>query len=394
MSRSKVSLALLIGFFSLSARAFTFVPACINTYLPTVNKYGERFFLDSTNKNKGIESPSQLKIVSQNFENLGEFKEYSRIKTTDANGEVKNIKVEKTIEKSHGQNLRMAARLRKQNPDIIIGMEVKDIESAQKFSKEYLNDDYQAILIEGNDDRGIDVCYFVKRTLNFDFEVQSHRKYSLTNQENDPVFSRDLPVLLVRPAGASKYSKPIMALLASHLKSQIGGGKKPKPGEPPKPDKTVIKRTEQAQASVEIMNILKEKYPGIPIVMGGDYNNDIRVAPEFASFYMAGLSDALNFDKNPLKMEDRFSQYFFKLKEETPDPYDSELIAAQLDAMMVNPEFAKFILASGIQRDLRPDGTESSMPTSPEHVNKRASDHDGMYLVVDLIAMLKQLISN
>ena len=128
--------------------------------------------------------------------------------------------------------------------------------------------------------------------------------------------------------------------------------------------------------------------------MGGDFNNDIRVAPEFAAFYTAGLADALNFDKNPLKLEDRFSQYYFKLNEKTPDPWDSELIAAQLDAMMVNPEFAKFILAAGIQRDVRPDGTESLMPTKPDQVNKRASDHDGMYLVVDLVAMLKQLISN
>jgi hypothetical protein len=390
MYKSKIFLILLLGLSSLSSSAFTFVPACLNSYLPTIGKYGERFFLDSTNRNKGIENPSQLKIVSQNFENLGLFKEYSRIKT-EVNGEERNIKVEKTVEKSYGQNLRMAARLRKQSPDIIIGMEVKDIETAQNFSKEFLNDEYQAILIEGNDDRGIDVCFFVKRTLDFDFEVQSHRKYSLTNQEIDPVFSRDFPVLLVRPAGAQKYSRPLMALFATHLKSQIGGGKKAKPGEEPKPDKTVIKRTEQAQASIEIMAALAVKYPGIPMLMGGDYNGDIRVAPEFASFYRAGLADALNFDNKPLKPEERFSQYFFKLVEETADPYDSVLIASQLDAMMVNPEFAKFILAAGIQRDVRPDGTDSSFPKKPDQVNKRASDHDGMFLVVDLITMLKQL---
>lgn len=388
MYKSKISLVLFVGLFSLTSSAFTFVPACINAYLPTVNKYGERFFLDSTNKSKGIENPSQLRFMSQNFENLGQFKEYSRTKTL-VNGELRDVKVEKTIEKSNAQNLRMAARIRKQNPDIIIGMEVKDLETAQKYSKDYLNDEYQAILIEGNDVRGIDVCFFVKRTLNFDFEVQSHRKYSLTNQENDPVFSRDLPVLLVRPAGASKNSKPIMAVFATHLKSQFGSRKKTRPGEPPGVDKTVIKRSEQSQASVDIMGMLKEKYPSIPIVMGGDFNNNIQTAPEFAALYKAGLADALNFDKNPIKMEDRFSQYFFRLIDETAEPFDTQLIAAQLDAMLVNPEFAKYILASGIQRDVRPDGTESPMPTKPDQVNKRASDHDGMFLVVDLVAMLK-----
>lgn len=379
---SKVSMALLVGLFSITSTARTFVPACINTYISS-GKYGERFFLDSTNRNKAIEHPSELVVVSQNFENLGQFKEVSRVKQL-VNGVLTEIKVEKTIERSLGQNIRMAARIKKQNPDIIIGMEVKDIEAAQNFSKEFLNDQYQAILIEGNDQRGIDVCFFVKRNLNFDFELESHRKYSLTNLPNDPVFSRDFPVLLVRPAGADKNSKPIMAAYASHLKSRLGGDSN-KPG---KVDKTVIKRTEQVGASIDIMAELVKKYPGIPIVMGGDYNNDVRNQPEFSGIYAAGFKDALDLDKNPIPKDDRYTQYFFKRIKETPDPFDSELVTGQLDAMFVNPEFAKFILRSGIQRDLRPDGTESPMPRKPENVNKRASDHDGLYLVVDLKAML------
>lgn len=380
--RIKVGIAVIIGLVSISTYGRTFIPACINTYI-TSGKYGERFFLDSTNKNSGIENPKQLRLMSQNFENLGEFKEKTRIKQM-VDGVLRQVKLEKTIVKSHGQNLRMAARINKQDPDVIIGMEVKDLEAAQKFSVEYLEDKYQAILIEGNDSRGIDVCYFVKRTLNLDFEVESHKNYSLTNLPNDPVFSRDFPVLYVRPAGATRNSQPVMAIFASHLKSKLGDSD----GN----DKSFVKRSEQVNASIAIMGEIKKKYPGIPMVMGGDFNNDIRVAPEFLPFYKAGLVDSLDFDRNPIPKDFRNTQYFFKRDDSTPDDkFDSYLISNQLDAMFVNPEFGKYIVLSGIQRDLRPDGTPSVDPKTPEAVNMRASDHDGLYLIIDFAAMLQNL---
>lgn len=323
--KSKIAIAITIGLVSISAFGRTFVPACINAYI-SAGKYGERFFLDSIHRNLGIEYPKLLRIMSQNFENLGQFKEKSRTKQI-VNGVLTEIKIEKTIEKSHGQNLRMASRINKQDPDIIIGMEVKDIEAAQKFSKDYLDDKYQAILIEGNDVRGIDVCYFVKRTLNLDFEVESHKNYSITNLPNDPIFSRDFPVLYVRPAGASKNSQPVMAIFASHLKSKLGASDAK--------DKSLAKRAAQVTASVTIMDEIKRKYPGIPMVMGGDFNNDIRVAPEFIPFYKSGLVDALGFDRNPIPKDLRNTQYFFKLNEATvEDRFDSYLISDQLDACL------------------------------------------------------------
>lgn len=380
--KSKAIIATLaIGLFYVSSGASTFVPACINTYISS-GKYGERFFLDSTNRHKGIVNPSRLRIYSQNFENLGKFTEVSRVRQM-VDGILKKVKVERTIEKSHGQNLRMAVRIQKQNPDIIVGMEVKDIEAAQHFSKEYLNDQYQAILIEGNDKRGIDVCFFVKRTLNLDFEVESYKKYSLTSSPNDPVFSRDFPQLLVRPAGASKSSKPIMAIFGAHLKSRMG--------QAGPVDKTAFKRAEQVLASLQIMAELEKKYSGVPIVLAGDLNNDVRTAPELSGFFKAGFADAMDFDKQRSPDEDRDTQYFFKYDESTPDPFDSTLVLSQLDAMLVNAQFGRYILAAGIQRDLRPDGSETGMPTKVEHVNKRASDHDGLFLVVDFNAMIDRL---
>ncbi len=377
---SRIVIVVLVGALSSVSFGRTFIPACINTYISS-GKYGERYFLDSTNANSGIKNPDQLKIVSQNFENLGQFKEFSRIKQL-VNGVLTQVKVEKTIERSYGQNLRMAARLKAQDPDIIIGMEVKDIESGQKFAQEFLDDKYQAILIEGNDQRGIDVCFFVKRTLNLDFEVESHKKYSLTNDPNDPVFSRDLPVLYVRQAGASKSSQPLMAVFASHLKSQLGANKKNGI------DKTAIKRTEQVEASLQIMTEIKKKYPGIPMVMGGDFNNDVRMAREFEGLYAWGLADALDFDRNPIPKAARNTHYFFKLDGETPDPSDSVLVSSQIDGMFVNSEFSKYILQAGIQRDLRPDGTPAGIPKDADAVNKRASDHDGLFLVIDFAKMV------
>ena len=69
----------------------------------------------------------QIKIFVQNFENLGTFKEKFREKIL-VNGVVTEVKTEKTIEKSENQKIRLALRLKKHNPDIIIGTEIKDIE--------------------------------------------------------------------------------------------------------------------------------------------------------------------------------------------------------------------------------------------------------------------------
>ena len=93
---SRIVIVVLVGALSSVSFGRTFIPACINTYISS-GKYGERYFLDSTNANSGIKNPDQLKIVSQNFENLGQFKEFSRIKQL-VNGVLTQVKVEKTIE--------------------------------------------------------------------------------------------------------------------------------------------------------------------------------------------------------------------------------------------------------------------------------------------------------
>ena len=136
------------------------------------------------------------------------------------------------------------------------------------------------------------------------------------------------------------------------------------------------------------MTEIKKKYPGIPMVMGGDFNNDVRMAREFEGLSSWGLADALDFDRNPIPKAARNTHYFFKLDGETPDPSDSVLVSSQIDGMFVNSEFSKYILQAGIQRDLRPDGTPADIPKDADAVNKRASDHDGLFLVIDFAKMV------
>lgn len=356
------------------AFADTFKSLCLNQYI--YGKYGDHFFLDSTNA-PGTSLPKKVKVMSQNFENLGIFKEKYRIKREDENGKMYEVKMEKTVEKSHEHKLRVAKRIELQDPDIIIGAEVKDLQSAQEYSRDYLGDKYQAILIEGNDGRGIDVCFFVKRSLHLDLEVQSYKRYSLTNDPKDPVFSRDFPVLLLRQAGAAKDSKPIMALAGTHLKSKLG--------DESANDKTMIKREEQTRASLTIYDELLKKYPGLPFSIGGDFNSDVRSAPEFAQLYKSGFSDVLDFDSSAPKKPARHSQYYFSDK--------NGLILGQLDAMFGNSFITRYILNAGIQRDVDANGVPTPTPKHPRDVNDRGSDHDGMFVVYDFETMVKDSLN-
>lgn len=377
MVKKYVLVSLCILVFQASGIAASFKYSCLNIYTGEKGKYGTAFYLDAPAENASVALPKNLKIFSQNFENLGTFLEKFRTKIISPNGVVKEVKTEKLVEKTENQKIRLALRIKKQNPDIIVGTEVKDIEAARTYSRDYLNDEYQAILIEGNDARGIDVCFFVRRSLNLDFEVQSNKSYP--GIDGTPVFSRDFPVLLVRSAGASKKSSPLMGVFATHLKSRMGTSDDN--------DTTLPKRTAQVLASLQIMKDLENQYPGIPIIMGGDFNNKVHKGIEFKPFFEAGLNDSMEIAKDGPPRDERYTQYFFTDLDPTSPGW--ELVKSQLDALFVNPALASYILSSSIQRDIRQDGTESPLPKDAQKVNARGSDHDGVVAIIDFEKLIK-----
>lgn len=343
---------------------------CRDSYIRFGNKeLGPIAYLRSNNSapKRPITDISKLKIMGQNFENLGSFVEVQR------NGDVEKKVI---VEKPESHKRTLALRIKKQDPDIIIAAEVKDIQTATEYAEKYLDGLYQPILVEGNDQRGIDVCFFIKKDLPFDIQVQSHKEIPTSQEEViDPLFSRDLPVLLIRQPNALPKSQPLMVLAGVHYKAQMP--------DPVKDKKAQIRRAKQVTGTVKILQKLKETYPDSPIFLSGDFNNDVRdKKSEFKPFYENSFNDAMNIAKDSPPEEQRGTQYFF-FEEKAPPGQQGTLSNEQLDVVFADTNGQKYILSAGIQRDVDEKGIERPKPQSPDEVNQRASDHDGVFAVID-----------
>lgn len=343
---------------------------CRDSYTHFGNKeLGPIAYLRSNNSisKRKITDISELRIMGQNFENLGSFVEIQR----DGSTEKKII-----VEKPEIHKRTLALRIKKQNPDIIIAAEIKDIQTASEYAEKYLDGLYQSILVEGNDRRGIDVCFFIKKDLPFDIQVQSHKEIPTPKEEViDPLFSRDLPILLIRQPNALPKSQPLMVLAGVHYKAQMP--------DPVKDQKAQVRRAKQVSQTVKILQNLKKTFPDSPIYLSGDFNNDVRdKKSEFKPFYDNSFNDAMNIAKDSPPESQRGTQYFF-FGEKAPPEQQGLLSNEQLDVVFADINGQKYILSAGIQRDVDEKGVERPKPQTPEEVNERASDHDGVFAVID-----------
>jgi endonuclease/exonuclease/phosphatase family metal-dependent hydrolase len=100
--------------------------------------------------------------------------------------------------------------------DVLALVEVEDRPSLVRFNKELLGGRYEHVmLVDGNDDRGIDVGIMTKKG----FSIESIRSNVDIKDGDDPVFSRDCAQYEIRtPTGK------VLHVLVNHFKSQSGGG--------------------------------------------------------------------------------------------------------------------------------------------------------------------------
>lgn len=191
----------------------------------------------------------------------------------------------------------VAKAIRDMNPDIMMLCEVGGIESLANFSKYFLNDEYEAHLIEGNSDRGIDLGYLTRRSLPFRYELESHKHrvidflypHERLSQEtgyknlgsarhSSHKFSRDVLELRVFEGEAKT---PCLIMLLVHLKSQL--------------DRTRIdpggrdRRRAELEKLVQIYDELNQRYKGlVPILLTGDFNGSAALPnpdTEFKALY-------------------------------------------------------------------------------------------------------------
>lgn len=97
------------------------------------------------------ENPSSYVFMSYNIFNL-----YTSVPFSNNNNAVR-------VERE--RRLGNAAIIRESNPDFIYLMEVESIEALDRFIAYHLNNDYVGLLIPGNDGRGIDVAFLIRKSL-------------------------------------------------------------------------------------------------------------------------------------------------------------------------------------------------------------------------------------
>ncbi len=201
--------------------------------------------------------------------------------------------------------------LARKMPDMAVLTEIENVFSLRRLLEEdpRLQGKYHIFLKEGNDVRGIDIAFIVKKELGFQFKLDTHKQMTWTDrfqkngqtvEETGPLFSRDLPVLKIYKAGATE---PSMILMGNHAKSQ-----RDREGDP----NSSRWRTNQYKGIAEIIKSYRAKYPNAAYILAGDMNTDVRTSNEIAAIknLIPSIYDLIDPAKK-IPMEERVTHSFF-----------------------------------------------------------------------------------
>lgn len=253
---------------------------------------------------------------------------------------------------------RLTARvIQEVGADIIGIVEAEDRPSLKRFNRDLLGELYSHLmLIDGNDDRGIDVAIMTRSG----FDITSIRSNVDTADTSGQVFDRDCPQYEVRtPSGTNVH------VLVNHFKSQSGGG-----GD---------KRKRQAKKVREIVDGLVQQ--GERIVVLGDLNEGPTTggtqAPNLVSLY-----------DNNSPLVDCYSLPGFNVGNR-PGTFDSCGLRDRLDYIFISKSLQPFFTGGALfrkglwgSRVTRPTNwdTYPEMTTSVE----QASDHAAVFIDLNI----------
>jgi hypothetical protein len=315
------------------------------------------------------------------------------------------------------QVIELARAIKAMNPDIMILSEVGGRESLANFNRYFLGDHYSVQIIEGNSDRGIDLGFLVKKSLPFEYEINSHKNRSIdflyphevlskesgyghikSARRESHRFSRDLLELRVfekaglsvrpsmpkskLPSGSDSKSisgietepapELVLILLAVHLKSQLD----PTRIDPGGKDR----RRAELEKLVEIMHEIRdETYHKVPLILAGDFNGVAQrenPSDEFqALIEKTEMRDCLDLAERPLL--ERFTyQQFYNRRPSVDKQLDYIFLDPQLHARVNRSETEVFRYT-----DVR--GQTQMLPRNLTEKKMMPSDHFPVFLVLD-----------
>jgi len=253
---------------------------------------------------------------------------------------------------------RMTARVIRDIGAHVLGLvEVEDRPSLLRFNRDLLGGLYRHVmLVDGNDDRGIDVAIMTRNG----FDIESIRSNVDKTDSKGIIFSRDCAEYEVRtPKGA------VIHVLVNHFKSQSGGGG--------------AKRMRQAKAVRKIVDELVQS--GAHVVVVGDLNE----GPAAAGSQAPNLARLF---KNKSPLIDCYSLPGFDIGNR-PGTFDSCVLRNRFDYIFISKSLQPHytggrVFRKGLwgSRDKRPTLWE----TYPEITASKegASDHSAVVIELDL----------
>jgi len=227
--------------------------------------------------------------------------------------------IELAKEPTNETGTRMTAKVIQEVAADILGIiEAEDRPSLVRFNDELLGGQYRhAMLVDGNDERGIDVGIMTRK----DFNIESICSHVDTEDDIGTVFSRDCPQYEVSTPNGN-----VVHVLVNHFKSQSGGGG--------------AKRKRQAKKVREIADKLMQQ--GKHVIVMGDLNE----GPT------AGGTQALNlvslYDNNSLLI-DCYSLAGFNVGNR-PGSFDSCGLSNRLDYIFISQSLQPLFAGGGLFR--------------------------------------------
>lgn len=243
------------------------------------------------------------------------------------------------------------------NADILAVVEAENRIALSHFNEQLLKPiqaDYrETMLIDGNDERGIDVGILTKSG----FQIESMVSHINDMRGEFPIFSRDCPEFTIRVGGTS------ILVIVNHFKSKGFGS----------PAASNAKRRAQAQRVREIYD--QRRSEGIElIVIAGDLNDTPESKP--LEPLLADGSDLRDFSLHPSFSSDG-----------RPGTYGNGTASQKIDYLLLSPALFERVKGGGIFRKGVWGGKNGNLfPHYPEMTKAihAASDHAAIWVDVEL----------
>jgi endonuclease/exonuclease/phosphatase family metal-dependent hydrolase len=352
----KLLITLLLLLFTLVGHAFD--PICSEFFLPPTPKVA-------------LEQIQELKLGTYNVLNLsksvGHYEDINGVRTFIPGSSLKPLEQTQGVAKAI-----LEAKL-----DIVVLQEVEGIEALENFGREFLDNKYFPISLRGNDERGIDIGFLVKKNLPFEIQMDSYKAIKWIDPSDATgseklLFSRDLPVMKIYFTSAQPRGPPDMVLIGTHFKSQRDRARDPK---------SRIFREAQVKETTRIIREMQNTYGSrTPILLAGDFNGDIHNS-EFRHLTETGLLEEA-FEVKQIPASQRVTH--------TYHPRGGATEESQLDAFMFTPNFRHYVKDAGVHRYKNPDGSVKPLPQSYAEREQNPSDHFMVKMTVDFSAFYRR----